>query len=57
MSYHSLNPIHLFFFLHRTIIYLSIVYALGQVVLAVSAIHDITDSNKDGVPDNMAFHM
>ncbi|KAL7369919.1 hypothetical protein ABVT39_013307 [Epinephelus coioides] len=41
----------------KTIVYLSIVYALGQVVLAVSAIHDITDANKDGTPDNMTFHI
>lgn len=41
----------------RTIIYLSIVYALGQVAMAVSAIHDITDSDKDGVPNNMTFHV
>nr|XP_046238771.1 solute carrier family 15 member 1-like [Scatophagus argus]XP_046238772.1 solute carrier family 15 member 1-like [Scatophagus argus]XP_046238773.1 solute carrier family 15 member 1-like [Scatophagus argus]XP_046238774.1 solute carrier family 15 member 1-like [Scatophagus argus]XP_046238775.1 solute carrier family 15 member 1-like [Scatophagus argus]XP_046238776.1 solute carrier family 15 member 1-like [Scatophagus argus] len=41
----------------KTIIYLSIVYTVGQVILAVSAIHDITDTNKDGTPDNMAFHV
>ncbi|XP_070711523.1 solute carrier family 15 member 1b [Pempheris klunzingeri] len=41
----------------KTIVYLSIVYALGQVVMAISAIHDITDTNKDGNPDNMAFHV
>ncbi|XP_061736128.1 solute carrier family 15 member 1 [Nerophis ophidion] len=41
----------------KTIIYLSIVYALGQVAMAVSAIHDITDYNKDGSPDNMTFHV
>lgn len=41
----------------KTIIYLSIVYAVGQIVLAVSAIHDITDTNKDGTPDNMALHV
>nr|QFR36152.1 peptide transporter [Lateolabrax japonicus] len=41
----------------KTIVYLSIVYALGQVVMAISAIHDITDSNKDGVPDNMTLHV
>ncbi|XP_023285548.1 solute carrier family 15 member 1-like [Seriola lalandi dorsalis] len=41
----------------KTIVYLSIVYALGQVIMAVSAIHDITDSNKDGTPDNMTFHV
>uniref|UniRef100_A0A3Q2U6B7 Solute carrier family 15 member 1 n=1 Tax=Fundulus heteroclitus TaxID=8078 RepID=A0A3Q2U6B7_FUNHE len=41
----------------KTIVYLSIVYAAGQVVMAVSAIHDITDGNKDGTPDNMALHI
>ncbi|XP_068446581.1 solute carrier family 15 member 1b [Clinocottus analis] len=41
----------------KTIVYLSIVYTLGQVVLAVSAIHDITDTNRDGVPDNMTLHV
>ncbi|XP_071320717.1 solute carrier family 15 member 1b [Trachinotus anak] len=41
----------------KTIIYLSIVYAVGQVVMAVGAIHDITDANKDGTPDNMKFHV
>ncbi|XP_062287388.1 solute carrier family 15 member 1 [Scomber scombrus] len=41
----------------KTIIYLSIVYAIGQVAMAVSAIHDITDTNRDGTPDNMTFHV
>ncbi|XP_043966232.1 solute carrier family 15 member 1b isoform X1 [Gambusia affinis] len=41
----------------KTIVYLSIVYAAGQVIMAVSAIHDITDGNKDGTPDNMTFHI
>ncbi|XP_076872023.1 solute carrier family 15 member 1b [Brachyhypopomus gauderio] len=41
----------------KTIVYLSIVYTIGQVVLAVSAIHDITDSDHDGTPDNMTFHV
>ncbi|XP_077472714.1 solute carrier family 15 member 1 isoform X2 [Stigmatopora argus] len=41
----------------KTIIYLSIVYALGQVTMAVGAIHDITDTNKDGTPDNLTFHI
>uniref|UniRef100_A0A3Q2C9H8 Solute carrier family 15 member 1a n=1 Tax=Cyprinodon variegatus TaxID=28743 RepID=A0A3Q2C9H8_CYPVA len=41
----------------RTIIYLSIVYAVGQVAMAVSAIHDITDKNRDGTPDNLTFHV
>ncbi|XP_076004949.1 solute carrier family 15 member 1b [Genypterus blacodes] len=41
----------------KTIIYLSIVYTVGQVVMAIGAIHDITDTNKDGTPDNMTFHI
>ncbi|RVE75247.1 hypothetical protein OJAV_G00015210 [Oryzias javanicus] len=41
----------------KTIVYLSIIYTLGQVVLAVSAIHDITDANRDGTPDNMTLHI
>ncbi|XP_053354640.1 solute carrier family 15 member 1b isoform X1 [Clarias gariepinus] len=41
----------------KTIVYLSIVYTIGQGVMAVSAIHDITDSNKDGSPDSMTFHV
>ncbi|XP_038157891.1 solute carrier family 15 member 1b [Cyprinodon tularosa] len=41
----------------KTIIYLSIVYAVGQVIMAISAIHDITDRNKDGTPDDMALHV
>ncbi|XP_051998407.1 solute carrier family 15 member 1 [Xyrauchen texanus] len=41
----------------KTIIYLSIVYAIGQVIMAVSTVHDITDANRDGKPDNLTFHM
>ncbi|XP_036425775.1 solute carrier family 15 member 1b [Colossoma macropomum] len=41
----------------KTIVYLSIVYTIGQVVMAVSAVHDITDTNQDGTPDNMTFHV
>ncbi|XP_068560875.1 solute carrier family 15 member 1 [Cebidichthys violaceus] len=41
----------------KTIIYLSIVYAIGQVTMAISAIHDITDTDRDGTPDNMTFHV
>ncbi|XP_062313746.1 solute carrier family 15 member 1 [Osmerus eperlanus] len=41
----------------KTIIYLSIVYAIGQVVMAISAIHDITDTDRDGIPNNMTFHV
>ncbi|XP_076602978.1 solute carrier family 15 member 1 [Chaetodon auriga] len=42
---------------YKTIIYLSIVYALGQVAMAISAVHDITDKNRDGTPDEMTFHI
>ncbi|XP_042350695.1 solute carrier family 15 member 1 [Plectropomus leopardus] len=41
----------------KTIIYLSIVYAIGQIAMAVSAIHDITDEDRDGTPDNMTYHI
>ncbi|CAM4622357.1 hypothetical protein PO909_006012 [Leuciscus waleckii] len=41
----------------KTIVYLSIVYTIGQVIMAVSAIHDITDTDRDSVPDNMTFHV
>ncbi|XP_072541890.1 solute carrier family 15 member 1 [Salminus brasiliensis] len=41
----------------KTIIYLSIVYAIGQIVMAVSAINDITDADRDGTPDNMTVHV
>ncbi|XP_061579448.1 solute carrier family 15 member 1 [Cololabis saira] len=41
----------------KTIIYLSIVYAIGQVAMAVSAVHDITDTDRNGTPDNMTFHV
>ncbi|KAG1941263.1 solute carrier family 15 member 1 [Pimephales promelas] len=41
----------------RTIIYLSVVYAVGQVVMAVSTIHDITDADRDGTPDNFTLHI
>ncbi|XP_072300730.1 solute carrier family 15 member 1 [Eucyclogobius newberryi] len=41
----------------KTIIYLSIVYALGQVAMAISAVHDITDQDRNGTPDNMTFHV
>ncbi|XP_047198629.1 solute carrier family 15 member 1 [Hippoglossus stenolepis] len=41
----------------KTIIYLSVVYAIGQVTMAVSAVHDITDTDRDGTPNNMTFHV
>ncbi|KAM3585508.1 uncharacterized protein V6R79_019525 [Siganus canaliculatus] len=41
----------------KTIVYLSIVYTVGQGVLAVSTIHDITDTDRDGTPNNITFHV
>ncbi|XP_053273532.1 solute carrier family 15 member 1 [Pleuronectes platessa] len=41
----------------KTIIYLSIVYTVGQIVMAISAINDLTDTNKDGNPDNLPLHV
>ncbi|KAG9492191.1 hypothetical protein GDO78_000609 [Eleutherodactylus coqui] len=41
----------------KTIIYLSIVYTVGQIVMSVSAIHDLTDGNRDGKPDNVVVHI
>lgn len=41
----------------KTIVYLSIVYTIGQVIMAISAIHDITDANRDGKPDNKTLHI
>ncbi|KAL4635798.1 solute carrier family 15 member 1 [Arapaima gigas] len=41
----------------KTIIYLSIVYAIGQIIMAISAISDITDEDKNGKPDNMKVHI
>uniref|UniRef100_A0A8D2NEY6 Solute carrier family 15 member 1 n=1 Tax=Zonotrichia albicollis TaxID=44394 RepID=A0A8D2NEY6_ZONAL len=40
----------------KTILYLSIVYIIGQAVLTVSSINDLTDHNQDGSPDNVAVH-
>ena len=36
---------------------LSIVYTIGQVVIAVSSINDLTDFNHDGTPDNISVHV
>ncbi|XP_051997319.1 solute carrier family 15 member 1-like [Xyrauchen texanus] len=41
----------------KTITYLSIVYTIGQAVMALSGVHDITDYDKDGTPDNMTVHI
>ncbi|KAI7807849.1 PepT1 [Triplophysa rosa] len=41
----------------KTIVSLSVVYCIGQVVMAVSSIHDITDTDRDGTPDNLSLHI
>nr|XP_008991684.3 solute carrier family 15 member 1 isoform X1 [Callithrix jacchus] len=41
----------------KTIVSLSIVYTIGQVVLSVSSITDLTDHNHDGTPDSPPVHM
>ncbi|KAM4790241.1 solute carrier family 15 member 1 [Cyanocitta cristata] len=41
----------------KTIVYLSIVYAIGQTVLSVGSINDLTDHNRDGSPDSVALHI
>ncbi|KAM5182220.1 solute carrier family 15 member 1 [Mantella aurantiaca] len=41
----------------KTIVYLSIVYTAGQIVMSVSAVHDLTDANGDGIPDNVDVHI
>ncbi|KGL81983.1 Solute carrier family 15 member 1, partial [Tinamus guttatus] len=41
----------------KTIISLSIVYTIGQAVMAISSINDLTDSNRDGTPDHIAVHV
>ncbi|NXT92381.1 S15A1 protein, partial [Anhinga rufa] len=41
----------------RTIVYLSIVYTIGQAVISVSSINDLTDHNHDGSPDNLSVHI
>ncbi|XP_062904477.1 solute carrier family 15 member 1-like isoform X1 [Mobula hypostoma] len=41
----------------KTIIYLSIVYTIGQVVIAISSIADLTDTTGDGQPDNLNLHI
>ncbi|CAO2591924.1 Solute carrier family 15 member 1 [Lemmus lemmus] len=41
----------------KTIISLSIVYTIGQVVMAVSSINDLTDHNHDGSPDSIPVHV
>ncbi|XP_010285496.1 PREDICTED: solute carrier family 15 member 1-like, partial [Phaethon lepturus] len=41
----------------KTIVSLSIVYTIGQVIMSVSSINDLTDHNQDGSPDNVSVHI
>ncbi|XP_014799578.1 PREDICTED: solute carrier family 15 member 1 [Calidris pugnax] len=41
----------------KTIVSLSIVYTIGQAVMSVSSINDLTDQNRDGSPDNIPLHI
>uniref|UniRef100_A0A8B9EQK4 Solute carrier family 15 member 1 n=1 Tax=Anser cygnoides TaxID=8845 RepID=A0A8B9EQK4_ANSCY len=41
----------------KTIVSLSIVYTVGQAVMAVSSINDLTDHNTDGTPDSIVTHV
>lgn len=41
----------------RTIVSLSIVYTIGQVVMAVSSINDLTDFDHNGTPNSMSVHV
>ncbi|XP_010012980.1 PREDICTED: solute carrier family 15 member 1, partial [Nestor notabilis] len=41
----------------KTIVSLSVVYTIGQAVMSVSSISDLTDHNWDGVPDNLSVHI
>ncbi|NWT52269.1 S15A1 protein, partial [Erythrocercus mccallii] len=41
----------------KTILYLSVVYAIGQTVLSVGSINDLTDHNQDGSPDNITVNI
>ncbi|XP_043547257.1 solute carrier family 15 member 1-like [Chiloscyllium plagiosum] len=41
----------------KTIIYLSIVYTIGQLVISISGIADITDTEGNGLPNNLSVHI
>ncbi|NWS09919.1 S15A1 protein, partial [Pachyramphus minor] len=41
----------------KTIVSLSIVYTIGQAVLSVGSINDLSDHNRDGSPDNVPLHI
>nr|XP_056717668.1 solute carrier family 15 member 1-like [Euleptes europaea] len=41
----------------KTIISLSIVYAVGQAVLSISSISELTDGDRNGIPDDINIHI
>ncbi|XP_028627404.1 solute carrier family 15 member 1 [Grammomys surdaster] len=41
----------------KTIISLSIVYTIGQAVISVSSINDLTDHDHNGTPDSLPVHV
>ncbi|XP_069746641.1 solute carrier family 15 member 1-like isoform X2 [Narcine bancroftii] len=41
----------------KTIVYLSIVYTIGQLVMSISSIADLSDRTGDGYPDNLNLHI
>nr|P51574.1 RecName: Full=Solute carrier family 15 member 1; AltName: Full=Intestinal H(+)/peptide cotransporter; AltName: Full=Oligopeptide transporter, small intestine isoform; AltName: Full=Peptide transporter 1; AltName: Full=Proton-coupled dipeptide cotransporter [Rattus norvegicus]BAA09318.1 oligopeptide transporter [Rattus norvegicus]prf//2206302A oligopeptide transporter [Rattus norvegicus] len=41
----------------KTIVSLSIVYTIGQAVISVSSINDLTDHDHDGSPNNLPLHV
>ncbi|XP_023368874.1 solute carrier family 15 member 1-like [Otolemur garnettii] len=41
----------------KTIVSLSIVYTIGQIIISISSISDLTDHNRDGIPDNLPTHI
>ncbi|NXN26883.1 S15A1 protein, partial [Nycticryphes semicollaris] len=41
----------------KTIVSLSIVYTIGQAIMSVSSMNDLTDQNRDGSPDNIPVHI
>ncbi|NWX43396.1 S15A1 protein, partial [Steatornis caripensis] len=41
----------------KTIVSLSVVYTIGQAIMSVSSINDLTDHNQDGSPDNVQVHI
>ncbi|XP_027736114.1 solute carrier family 15 member 1 [Empidonax traillii] len=41
----------------KTIVSLSVVYTIGQTILSVGSLNDLTDHNRDGSPDNIPLHI